>query len=1430
MQSWHLNCFNPLNLLRLSAHHDPMSSINANSVSTVAQLSLVKTERQMATAMQRLSTGLKINSAGDSPVGISTASLLNQKVLGLTKAVENVNSAVALLQVADGATAKLSDQLTRMRELAMQAVSDTLSSDQKGYLDVEFQELRKEAARTIEQTTWSGEPLLNGKGGQPVGEVPVYRVTSSTIQSESLLSSEPAFSVEGVGLTEDNLSNEFVGPSSWRLAGTLQASIANNRVTATYTVGDAVYTLSPKTFDPALGRVVFSDDDGLNGLVLRGTVIFRVEDENDAAIDLTGDTVTLTAAYSGALSAVSQGDLQVNGVDIGSSKAEDDTLSPPSNAQASAIARAAAINRVSEHTGVHAKVNENIMTGTAMSRGPEVSGRITINGETTKLVSSVPNNPEETRRRLVFAINAISEKTGVTAINAGADERGMTLVAKDGRNIEISFETGADPDTFGARMGLRQGVQTASISLEAKIGAPITLTSETLGDISSTGFQAGEYEENRAVFKTAARPPLQPSVAQVDAVRIEGPVNTQYTQILINDTLVTTTNRNRVNEQDVRDDLITAINNASSSLGVTASRGRTEYELLITSSTPGTPFSVEIPTQIQSATLIPESITENHLAKPTLLTDGSLVINGEPIRATRAEDDLVSDETTLTSKRAASAIAMAAAINESSAKTGVIAQATPAQIEGVVVDTSTMASGDYTLYLNGVGVSIPVIKDELPIERRVSVMNAINATFGLHGVEAVDNGYGITLSTRDGRNLSAWYDSSIVGLSAATFGLDAGDGGTQITSITLEDIPVENPQRSGSVGGLSVSYSNYRRGTETIRIDDLVNGFNTNNANAGAIQVDGDGHAFKVLEPGRRVYMGTLNETDLTASSGGNLGLTVNTLFTNGSIQGYANQVAPNGGWSVSAAKALLNGVSTLSVNNRGVTTPVPYPNLGASESDVTSGSFRTEMVNGSTGIFAADGSLALISENLQLTSPGGTVRGPTMVSMSRMTLDAGDSVSFRFKATAGDDTYALYAYLIDPDRPNEPILVTDQSGANSTAGVSSFTNVSKTLGANESGSYYLVVVGGSKDTNNDGVAGATIEVDSFTTTVSSDSGVRFTANDFSLIEQNLVYTDSINVDVAINGVTLQPAVGVNAQATATNLYNELLTALSNGTIQNISVSAPINGQIQITSTRAGLPFTVTQARVGGDDGLSISTETLVANAVDSGAVRGIENATETSSGATTVYGGVALYSSEPIQTDALLAVTDQPQARPFTLTVGAAGYAESSSFYSLGFQTGSFGGQSSRDLSPPDVSRFTFQIGTVDDEQLSIDLPNLARVGSATREIVFGEPGGPDDSGLTLVGRDTATEVLDMVDRALEELSAQRANLGGASSRLALRITTLGEEQLNFSAARSAVEDLDYALEASELAKTQIMKEATTAVISQANTSMRRVLDLLRS
>lgn len=1425
MQSWHLNCFNPLNLLRLSAHHDPMSSINANSVSTVAQLSLVKTERQMATAMQRLSTGLKINSAGDSPVGISTASLLNQKVLGLTKAVENVNSAVALLQVADGATAKLSDQLTRMRELAMQAVSDTLSSDQRGYLDVEFQELRKEAARTIEQTTWSGEPLLNGKGGQPVGEVPVYRVTSSTIQSESLLSSEPAFSVEGVGLTEDNLSNEFVGPSSWRLAGTLQASIANNRVTATYTVGDAVYTLTPKTFDPALGRVVFSDDDGLNGLVLRGTVIFRVEDENDAAIDLTGDTVTLTAAYSGALSAVSQGDLQVNGVDIGSSKAEDDTLSPPSNAQASAIARATAINRVSEHTGVHAKVNENIMTGTAMSRGPEVSGRITINGETTKLVSSVPNNPEETRRRLVFAINAISEKTGVTAINAGADERGMTLVAKDGRNIEISFETGADPDTFGARMGLRQGVQTASISLEAKIGDAMVLSEQTLGNIGRAGFREGDYSENLARFETQQRAPVYPAREQIDQVTVSSGVTASDEFILSINGIQITSGTGHESAQEARDAIIDAINSIEDPT-VNATKGLTEGGLLLTGLEKGVSFAIEVIQSGANSSIQREAIQIASSPDSDPLFEGSLNINGTGIRASRANDDDVSLRLPELVDPASSAISIAAAVNEAYTQTGVRADATPAVIEGGITDTLSVEDGSYRLFLNGVEVVVEMTYGETEAERRGAVVQAINASFGLHGVEAADNGFGLDLQTRDGRNLSVWYDSSIAGLSPASFGLGAQDAIAQSVRLTLQNLASEIPLITQTES--YIEYSNYGRSTELL----TLTSDSTADVSSGAISVVGSG-----VYRGNGTTATLIGEVDAENNgiSGKPLRINLLSTFANGDFNVGTAGSSSIEGWSTITQRIRLDGSSTI----EGF--PVPIDSTGPQESPTGSGSYRVSL---NTDTPDSSGLSAQLTSTLGGVTTGGlglggTVHGPAIVSNAAVALNAGDTVSFEWKAVGGSDALDVYAYLLNVQTGETQELInatgssrTDQSYNTWT---STATPVVKTVDA--TGEYKFVFVSGTWDATNGGAAGATLYIDNV---IANSTATALTDENITSISERVVYSDSASgttLTVKVNGQEFTSAGSHSTLEAVESLRDQINAAVTSGSLLNVTASEE-GGELVVTSTKPGVPFTLNGLSIGGLEQLSVSSVRTTENSLGSSPILGISDATAKETEVITVLGGVRLTSDPPENheqswsetTSALRPISDQPQARPFTLTVGAAGYAESSSFYSLGFQTGSFGGQSSRDLSPPDVSRFTFQIGTVDDEQLSIDLPNLARVGSATREIVFGEPGGPDDSGLTLVGRDAATEVLDIVDRALEELSAQRANLGGASSRLALRITTLGEEQLNFSAARSAVEDLDYALEASELAKTQIMKEATTAVISQANTSMRRVLDLLRS
>lgn len=135
------------------------------------------------------------------------------------------------------------------------------------------------------------------------------------------------------------------------------------------------------------------------------------------------------------------GDFKINGISIGATSARDDTAST-SGATSSAISKAAAINRISEFTGVTAVVNENKIDGTDMTGAAAGSGTISINGVTTSQISFASGDSSEARRLVVDAINAKSGQTGVTAVDTGNDEDGVKLVAADGRNIVVSFSSG----------------------------------------------------------------------------------------------------------------------------------------------------------------------------------------------------------------------------------------------------------------------------------------------------------------------------------------------------------------------------------------------------------------------------------------------------------------------------------------------------------------------------------------------------------------------------------------------------------------------------------------------------------------------------------------------------------------------------------------------------------------------------------------------------------------------------------------------------------------------------------------------------------------------------------------------------------------------------------------------------------------------------
>jgi len=142
-----------------------MSVINTNVNSLVAQTAVNINARNLSRAMEQLSTGKRINGAKDDAAGLSIAQVMTSQIRGLNQAIRNANDGISLLQTADGAMIEQSNMLQRMRELAVQAASDTVTTSQKTYLDNEFQALKTEIDRIGTNTSWNDRPLLDGSGG-----------------------------------------------------------------------------------------------------------------------------------------------------------------------------------------------------------------------------------------------------------------------------------------------------------------------------------------------------------------------------------------------------------------------------------------------------------------------------------------------------------------------------------------------------------------------------------------------------------------------------------------------------------------------------------------------------------------------------------------------------------------------------------------------------------------------------------------------------------------------------------------------------------------------------------------------------------------------------------------------------------------------------------------------------------------------------------------------------------------------------------------------------------------------------------------------------------------------------------------------------------------------------------------------------------------
>ena len=140
-----------------------MTVINTNTAATLTANALTKNERAMSQAMERLSTGVRINSASDDAAGLAISSRMTSQINGLNQAVRNANDATSMVQTADGALIEVTSMLQRMREIAVQGASGTnTGTNDMAALNTEYEALRDEVFQIVDDTQWNGATLLDG--------------------------------------------------------------------------------------------------------------------------------------------------------------------------------------------------------------------------------------------------------------------------------------------------------------------------------------------------------------------------------------------------------------------------------------------------------------------------------------------------------------------------------------------------------------------------------------------------------------------------------------------------------------------------------------------------------------------------------------------------------------------------------------------------------------------------------------------------------------------------------------------------------------------------------------------------------------------------------------------------------------------------------------------------------------------------------------------------------------------------------------------------------------------------------------------------------------------------------------------------------------------------------------------------------------------
>ena len=410
--------------------------INTNTMSLNAQRNLSTSGTNLATTIQRLSSGLRINSAKDDAAGLAISERFSTQIRGANQAARNANDGISLAQTAEGALGEIGNNLQRMRELAVQSRSATNSDSDRQALNSEVQLLKQEIQRVAEQTNFNGTNLLDGKFTNQAFQI-------GANQGETINISQIAnANISKLGSWTSASTNASVSGAAPN--GGAAAAVA----TTTGTSGaftSAVSNADGQAFSLTVGgvEVLSRTQTGGNPVTVDDAAIDAAlaTDEVRTALTNAGITVSGTAA----------------GDDLAFSKADGTDLTVAVANTFNTAGGFATAGFVAAHTD-----------GTEATAASFTAASFTLTGSTGSATISL-DAAKSAGDRATQMVNAVNAKTHETGVSASLVEGKLQLTGKEG-NFEIAVADGTDAAALTAQTGLTAAETTNYAAGGAKTG------------------------------------------------------------------------------------------------------------------------------------------------------------------------------------------------------------------------------------------------------------------------------------------------------------------------------------------------------------------------------------------------------------------------------------------------------------------------------------------------------------------------------------------------------------------------------------------------------------------------------------------------------------------------------------------------------------------------------------------------------------------------------------------------------------------------------------------------------------------------------------------------------------------------------------------------------------------------------------------------